>query len=175
MQANVLNAFRKAAIGLIAVLAAACQLPGLDRVGSPEEATDRAQRQSRAGDFAAAARTYESAARAAPAAEANTLWLAAAGEWISGGDLAAAQNAISMLAPPVSTAEAHEKLRLEAEMTLAGGDAARALAMLRDLPPDGNAAVLATRARIQFGAKRVAEAVRSLIERERKLTNARDP
>jgi outer membrane PBP1 activator LpoA protein len=59
-------------------------------------------------------------------------------------------------------------------MTLAGGDTARALAMLRDLPPDGNAAVLATRARIQFGAKRVAEAVRSLIERERLLTNARD-
>jgi hypothetical protein len=163
-----------AAIGLIAVLAAACQLPGLDRVGGAEDATNRAARQSRQGDYAAAARSYESAARAAPSAEANTLWLAAAGEWIAGGDLAAAQNAISMLAPPVSTAQAREKLRLDAEMALARGETERALAMLRDIPPDGNANVLATRARIQFGALRVAEAVRSLIERERLLTNARD-
>jgi outer membrane PBP1 activator LpoA protein len=174
MQANVPNALRKAAIGLIAVLAAACQLPGLDRVSGAEGATDRAARQSRQGDYAAAARTYESAARAAPPAEANALWLAAAGEWIAGGDFAAAQNAIGMLAPPVSAAEAREKLRLEAELALARGETERALAMLRDLPPDGNANMLATRARIQFAALRVAQAVNSLIERERLLTNAGD-
>jgi outer membrane PBP1 activator LpoA protein len=161
-----------AAIGVIAVLVAACQLPGLDRVSGAEDAADRAARQSRQGDYAAAARTYESAARAAPPAEANTLWLAAAGEWIASGDVAAAQNAISMLAPPVSAAEAREKLRLEAELALARGETERALAMLRDIPSDGNANTLATRARIQFAALRVAEAVNSLIERERLLTTA---
>ena len=42
----------------------------------------------------------------------NTLWLAAAGEWISGGDVAAAESAIGMLAPPVSATEMREKTRL---------------------------------------------------------------
>jgi hypothetical protein len=163
-----------AAIGLVAMVVAACQLPGLDRAGGADDAADRAVRQSRQGDHAAAAKSYESAARAALPADANPLWLAAAGEWIAGGDLAAAQNAISLLTPPVSAAETREKLRLETEMALARGETERALGMLRALPPDGNAKVLATRARVQFGSLRVAEAVRSLIEREQLLTNATD-
>jgi outer membrane PBP1 activator LpoA protein len=163
-----------AAIGLVAMVVAACQLPGLDRASGADDAADRAVRQSRQGDHAAAAKSYESAARAALPADANPLWLAAAGEWIAGGDLAAAQNAISLLTPPVSAAETREKLRLETEMALARGETERALGMLRALPPDGNAKVLATRARVQFGSLRVAEAVRSLIEREQLLTNATD-
>src|SRR5688500_362424 len=164
MQANVRIARRLVAIGLIAVLAA-CQIPGLDRVGSSEGATERATRQSRQGEHTAAARTYETAARAAPPVDQNSLWLAAAGEWILAGDSAAATHAIQMLAPPVTADETREKLRLETELALARGDTERALAMLREIPDDGTQGVLATRARVQFGSLRVAEAVKSLVER----------
>jgi len=174
MQANVRIACRLAAIGLIAALATACQIPGLDRVGSTEDLNERAVRQSRQGEHTAAARTYETAARAALPVDQNSLWLAAAGEWILAGDAAAAENAIRMLAPPVSAAETREKLRLETELALARGETDRAVAMLRDIPDDGTAGVLATRARVQFGSLRVVEAVQSLVERERLLANAED-
>jgi len=174
MQANVRIACRLATIGLIAALAAACQIPGLDRMGGSEAATERAARQSRQGDHAAAARTYESAARAALAADRNTLWLAAANEWVQAGEVAAAENSIRALTTPVSAEEMREKLRIETEMALARGDTDRAVAMLRDIPDDGTAGVLATRARVQFGSLRVAEAVQTLVERERLLGNADD-
>lgn len=174
MQANVRNACHLAAIGLVAALAAGCQMAGMDRGSGTDSATERATRQSRQGDHAAAARTYEAAARAAPPVDANTLWLAAAAEWIQGGDLAAAQNAFRLLTPPVSAAEMREKTRLEAEMALARGETERAEAMLRSISADGDAAVLATRARVQFSSLRTVDAVNSLIEREKLLANAAD-
>ncbi len=174
MQANVRIARRLPPIGQIAALAAASPNPGLDRLGSPEGATERAARQSRQGEHTAAAKTYETAARAAPPVDQNSLWLAAAGEWILAGDTTAATNAIKMLAPPVSAEETREKLRLETELALARGDTERAVAMLRDIPDDGTQGVLATRARVQFGSLRVAEAVQSLVQRERLLGNAED-
>ena len=113
MQAKVRLARNLLAACLIAALAAACQMSGLQAVSGPEAAAERAQRQSRQGDHAAAARNYETAARSAAEPDRNTYWLAAAAQWIAGGDLDAAETAIAMLAPPISAAETRERLRLD--------------------------------------------------------------
>lgn len=174
MQANIRLARNLVAACLIAALAAACQIPGLQQAGSAQAAAERAARQSRQGDHGAAARNYENAARSAAAADRNAYWLAAANEWIAAGDLGAAETAIAMLAPPISAADTREQLRLAAEMALARGDTKRAAALLRDIPDGDNAAVLATRARVQFGNLQVPAAVASLIARDRLLANAED-
>jgi len=168
MQANVSVVSKLIAIAVVGSLCAACQVPGLDRPGG--SGAERATRQSRQGEHSAAAQSYESTARNAPATDRNGLWLAAATEWLAAGDAAAAAASIGMLAPPVSTADAHEKVRIEAEIALARGDLQRALALLREIPDSGDAAALATRAGIQFTAGRVADAVTSLIARDRLLT-----
>ncbi len=173
MQVNVRIARNLTVACLVAALAAACQMAGMDRRG-PETAGERAERQSRQGDHASAARTYESAARTAPEAERNALWLSAAREWLSGKDIAAAEVAIGMLAPPISAPDTRERLRLDVEMALARGDTARANALLREIPDSGDAAALATRAKVQFGNLRIADAVGTLISRESLLTSDRD-
>ncbi|MBX3704273.1 MAG: penicillin-binding protein activator [Steroidobacteraceae bacterium] len=172
MQANFRPALRLAAACLAAALASACQIPGLERVGGAEGAAERAQRQSRQGEHAAAARSYEQAARIAADTARNRLWLAAAGEWIAAADIASAEVAIGMLEPPVSDADTRERLRLDVELALARGDRARAAALLRGLPETGDAAALATRARVHFGELRVADAVTTLMAREALLTDA---
>lgn len=169
MQANV-RAMRLAAACLAGLLAAACQLTGLERAG-PEGAAQRAERQSRQGEHAAAARSYELAAKQAVETERNRLWLAAAAEWIAAADVPSAEVAIGMLAPPISEADTRERLRLDVEIALARGDRARAATLLRGLPESGDAAALATRARVHFGELRVADAVVTLVAREALLAD----
>jgi len=169
MQANV-RAMRLAAACLAGLLAGACQIAGLDRAG-PEGAAQRAERQSRQGEHAAAARSYELAAKGAVEAERNRLWLAAAEQWIAAADVASAEVAIGMLAPPISEADTRERLRLDVEIALARGDRARAASLLRGLPETGDAAALATRARVHFGELRVADAVVTLVAREALLAD----
>jgi outer membrane PBP1 activator LpoA protein len=101
MQAKVRLARNLVVACLLAALAAACQIPGLQAESGPEAAAERALRQSREGDHAAAARSYESAARQALEADRNAYWLAAAGSWVRGGDLAAAETALAQLTPPI--------------------------------------------------------------------------
>ncbi len=172
MQAK-LRIARNAAAALAAALVTACQLAGLPSLGGPDAAVERAERQSRQGDHAAAARSYESAARGAAAGASNALWLAAAGEWLAGADVAAAEAAIANLVPPLTAEDLHEQRRLDAEIALARGDAARAAEIMRGVSGD-DAATLATRARVQFGNLRVADAVATLIARGRLLPNAAD-
>ncbi len=172
MQVNVSVLRSLVAAFALGWLSSACQIPGLDRLGGSEAGSERAGRQSRQGDHAAAARSYEAATRTAPAAERNALWLSAAAEWLAAGDSAAAENAIGTLMPPVSTAEARERVRIEAEIALMRGETQRALTLLREIPDSGDAAALATRARIQFNTGRVPDAVASLIARDRLLTDA---
>ena len=66
-----------------------------------------------------------------------------------------------------------EKLRIDAEVALARGDTARAAEILRGISGDDQA-TLATRARVQFGNLRVADAVSSLIARDKLLANDAD-
>lgn len=174
MQAKVRLAGNLLAACLLAALTAACQIPGLQAESGPAGVAERAQRQSRQGDHAAAARSYEAAARSAAEPDRNTYWLAAAAHWIAGGDLNAAETAIAMLAPPISAAETRERLRLDVELALARGDSKRAAALLRDIPEGEDAAVLATRARVQFGSLQVPAAVTTLMSRDRLLNNAAD-
>jgi len=173
MQANV-PALRLAAVCLAASLAAACQMAGLDRMGGREGATERGQRLARQGEHAAAARSFEVAARDAAETDRNRLWLAAAAEWIAAADVGAAEVAIGMLAPPISEADTRERLRLDVEIALARGDRARAAALLRGLPETGDAAALATRARVHFGELRVADGVAALVAREALLPDPAD-
>lgn len=153
-------------------LASACQIPGLDRMGGRESGAERASRQSSQGDHAAAARSYEAAARTAAADGQNSLWLQAASEWATAGDAAAAETAIGMLVPPITTPQAQERVRIRAEIAVARGETQRAVALMREIPESGDASALATRARILFSANRVQEAVASLVARDHLLTNA---
>ena len=168
MQANVSATRNLLTACALAMLCAACQL-ALGGAGGPEATAERASRQARQGDHPAAARNYEAAARAGPALQANALWLSAAAEWLAAGDGAAAETATGMLEPPLSTADAHERSRIEAEIALLRGQTQRAVGLLREIPDSGDATALATRARIQFSAGRVPDAVASLIARDRLL------
>jgi outer membrane PBP1 activator LpoA protein len=170
MQAKLRSARNAVAIALVAVLVAGCQVAGMPGLGGAD-AAERAERLAREGDHAGSARNYEAAAKAAPAGGGNAHWLAAAGQWLQGGDVAAAENAAANVQAPLSPADAREQRRIDAEIALARGDTARAAEILRGLAGD-DAAVLATRARVQFGSLRVADAVTSLMARERLLTSA---
>ncbi|HEY7753190.1 MAG TPA: penicillin-binding protein activator [Steroidobacteraceae bacterium] len=170
MQANV-PALRLAAACLAAALAAACQMAGLDRMGGREGAAERGVRLARQGEHAAAARSFELAARDAVETDRNRLWLAAAAEWIAAADVGAAEVAIGMLAPPISEADTRERLRLDVEIALARGDRARAASLLRGLPEAGDASALATRARVHFGELRIADGVAALVAREALLSD----
>jgi outer membrane PBP1 activator LpoA protein len=171
MQANIRLARNLVAASVLAALAA-CQIAGLEQPGDAEAAADRAARYSRQGDHAGAARNYEAAARSAAPADRNAYWLAASGAWIAAGEATASEAALANLAPPITAADAQERQRLQAELALARGDAQRAAALLRDLPDGNNPALLATRARVQFGTLNVADAVASLMARARLLTGA---
>ncbi len=169
MQANIRCAWKPAAACLLAALVAGCSMAGLQSTSGPAAAADRAARQSRQGDHAAAAQNYESAARQAEDTGRNGYWLAAGREWLQAGDPAKAESALAQLTPPVSAADTREHLRLDSEIALARGDVQRAAALLRDIPDGGDTAVLATRARVQFGSLQVADAVATLIARGRLL------
>ena len=80
------------------------------------------------------------------------------GEWLQGARVDAADAAIANLVPPLAAADIRERRRLDAEVALARGDTARAAEILRGITGD-DAATLATRARVQFGSLRVADAV----------------
>lgn len=172
MQAKVRLARNLLTACLLAALTSACQIPGLQAGSGPAAAAERAQRQSRQGDHAAAARSYESAARQALEADSNAYWLAAASEWVRGGDLGAAEAALALLTPPISAADTREHMRIDTEIALARGDTKRAAALLRDIPGGDDAAVLATRARVQFGSLQVPAAVATLLARDRLLGSA---
>jgi len=173
MQAKRGIARNAVAAALAATLVAACQMTGMPPLGGTDAAVERAGRQSRQGDHAAAARSYEAAARSAAAGSGNALWLAAAREWLQGADVAAAEAAMANLSAPLSAADTREQRRLDAEIALARGDTARAAEILRGIAGDDQA-TLATRARVQFGNLRIADAVSSLIARDRLLANAAD-
>src|SRR5262245_21842991 len=172
MQAKRAIARNAAVIALVAAFACACAT-GLPLLGGADAAAERAARLAQQGDHAGAARGYEAAAKAAAAGTANPFWLAAASEWIAGADVAGAEAALANVAPPLSPADAREERRLDAEVALARGDTARAAEILKGIQGD-DAATLATRARVQFQGLRVADAVSSLVARERLLTSAAD-
>jgi outer membrane PBP1 activator LpoA protein len=174
MQANHPPALRLAAACLAGALAAACQVPGLERAGGPEGSAQRAERLARQGEHAAAAQSFERAAKMAPEANRNRLWLRAAAEWIAAADAGSAEVAAGMLAPPISEADTRERLRLDVEIALARGDRARAAALLRGLPETGDEAALATRARVHFGELRIADGVVALMAREALLARPED-
>ena len=172
MQAN-LRLARMAAVAVLAGSLAACQMAGIPSPGGADAAAERAARLSREGDHAGAAQRYEAAARAAAPDAVNAYWLAAAREWLFDAKVDAAAAAMANLAPPLSAADSREQRRLEAEVALARGDTARAAEILRGITGD-DAASLATRARVQFVSLRVADAVTSLVARDKLLTSAAD-
>jgi uncharacterized protein len=172
MQAN-LRIAGTASAALLAAMLAACQLMGPPESAGSEAAAERALRLAHQGDHAAAARAYEAAARSAAPDAVNPLWLAAAGEWVLAAEPDAAEVAAANLLQPLAAADAREQRRLDAEIALARGDTARATEILRGLSGD-DAATLATRARVQFAALRVADAVSNLMARDRLLTSTAD-
>ncbi|MBM4218437.1 MAG: hypothetical protein FJ171_02135 [Gammaproteobacteria bacterium] len=171
MQAKLRNVRNALAALLVATLAAGCQATHLTGPGG--DPAERAARLAREGDHAGAAKSYEAAAQAAAAGTGNALWLAAANEWLQARDAGAAENALAGLTRPLAAADAREQRRLDAEVALARGDTARAAGLLKALDGD-DATMLATRARVQFGSLQVADAVSTLMARERLLTAPAD-
>ena len=161
-----------AAAALLATVAA-CQMTGLPASGSSDAAAQRAARLAREGDHAGAARSYEAAARSAAPDAVNTLWLAASREWLAGNEVGAAEASLANLAQPLTAAESREQQRIDAEIALARGDTARAATIVGGITGD-DAATLATRARVQFARLQVADAVTSLVARDKLLTSAAD-
>jgi hypothetical protein len=168
MQAKLRIARNAFAAALAVTLLAACQVASLPGLGA--DMAERAARLAREGDHAGAAQAYETAAKGAAPGGANSLWLAAANEWLLGRDLGAAENALANVAPPLAAADSREQRRLDAEIALARGDTARAAEILKGLDGD-DAATLETRARVQFGSLRVADGVTSLMARDKLLTS----
>lgn len=162
-----------AAAAVLAALVAACSLTGPRGEGNPAADAERALQLARQGDHPAAARAYEAAARGAVPDAANPLWLAAAGEWALAAEPDAAEAALANLAEPLAPGDARERKRLDAEVALARGDTARAAGILGGIEGE-DAATLATRARIAFASLHVADAVSSLMARDRLLTSAAD-
>jgi len=171
MQAPLRTARNAFAAALVAVLAAACQVTGMPGLGG--DPAERAARLAREGDHAGAAENYEAAAKAVTEGTGNSYWLSAAGEWLQARKVDSAENALANLTPPLAAADAREQRRLDAEVALARGDTARAAAILKELAGD-DAATLATRARIQFGSLQVADAVSTLMARDKLLTAPAD-
>jgi outer membrane PBP1 activator LpoA protein len=172
MQASHHNLRTLVAVGLLAGLAAGCQLTGAERPVPAALAVERAESAAMQGEHAAAARHYEVAVRSAGPGERNRLWLAAAGQWLLARDLIATDAALAELAGELSGPERVERTRLAAELALARGSGAPPVALLEQLPEGADAATQATRARILFRAGRVAEAIRALIARERLVTGS---
>jgi outer membrane PBP1 activator LpoA protein len=172
MQANRSFA-RMATVAALAALVGACQTGGLAGLGGSDAQAERASRLAQQGEHAEAARAYEAAAKGAAPDAVNALWLAAAREWLAARDIGAAEAAVANLAPPLADADAREQQRVDAEIALARGDTARAAAILRGISGD-DAATLATRARVEFASLQVADAVESLVARDKLLTSAAD-
>jgi outer membrane PBP1 activator LpoA protein len=159
------------AAAALAALLGACQTGGLAGLGGSDAQAERAARLAQQGDHAGAARAYEAAAKGAAPDAVNALWLAAAREWLAAREVGAAEAAAAHLAPPMADADAREQRRIDAEIALARGDTARAAAILRGISGD-DAATLATRARVEFASLEVADAVATLVARDRLLTGA---
>jgi len=167
---------RLAAALLLAAAMAACQpAPGVRQDTSAGALESRAAQLAERGDHVAAAQAWEQAAvQAAAGPRANGYRLAAAREWIAAGKAAEAGAAIGRLVEPVTPAEARERTRLQAEMAVSAGQPQRALSLL-DVPGTSqDAAALATRARALFAMGRPADAVTTLVARERLLARQDD-
>ena len=166
---------RLAAAVLVCAALAACQpSTGVRQDVSSGTLESRAAQLSQRGDHAAAARMFEEAAAQAAATRSNAYLLAAAREWVTAGNTAQAGAALGRITEPVAPAEALERTRLQAEMAIVAGQPQRALSLLDAPDAARDPAALATRARALFALGRPADAVTTLVSRERLLARQED-
>lgn len=135
-----------------------------------------AERLVREGKAREAAQMFERLALQALAAERAQHHLRAAEQWLAAGARQEAERVLALITGALTDEQTVSRGLLDAEVALAGGDSARALQALRRLPPPGSPA-LATRtlglqARAHFVAGNALEGVKTLLARERWLTDS---
>jgi outer membrane PBP1 activator LpoA protein len=166
---------RIVAVLVLAAALVACQPPStVKRDASTAALESRAAQLAGRGDHAAAARAWEDAAAQRGPAAANGYLLAAAREWLAAGNLVAAQDAIARLVEPLAAADDVERTRLRAELAIAAGQPQRAIELLATPAMTQEPATLGTRARALFALGRPADAVTTLVARERLLARQDD-
>ncbi len=143
-----------------------------------ERAPDVAAAEKLVGEGKAreAAQLFERIARQAAAAERAQYQLRAAEQWLAAGARQEAERVLALVTGALTDQQAISRALLDAELALAVGDSARALKTLRGLPPPSSPA-LATRAldvqaRAQFASGNALEGVKSLLARERWLSDS---
>ncbi len=164
----------------LALLLAGCAglppatFPGTTQVATPPAAEAAARR----GDHAQAAGLYETLAAAATPAEAATLRLQAASEWLLAGRSGDAGRLVSTLGANAGALNAEQSVWrriLDADVTLANGQAQQAWTRISGLaePTGANAPrYLDARMRIAMAAARPVDSVRAEIAAEQLVTDA---
>ncbi len=160
------------------LLLAACATPAPQ--DSPQIAENRqltlAERQTREGDHAAAAHTYEQLAAQSSGELRDRFLLRAAQARLQANDAPAARKLLGSVTSALPHADQVLKTQVAAELALQANRPEEALAELNRLrqPPPREAAeqLLALRARALFAAGRPAAAVSVALERERALASA---
>lgn len=168
---------------LLAVWLAACttlppaSFPGAAAPGAAVTAQG-AEAAARRGDHAQAAQTYESLARSASGADAVTLRLQAAGEWLAGGRAGEASRLVASLgtsATALTPEQSTWRRILDADLALAAGQAQQAwekIAALAEPAAGANVSrYLDARMRIAMAAARPVDSVRAEVAAERQLTD----
>ncbi|HEY1284094.1 MAG TPA: penicillin-binding protein activator [Steroidobacteraceae bacterium] len=155
------------------VLLAGC--PSLGPRGEPPPSVDRARSLDRSGDYAGAARIYESLAMQNTGTEQNAYWLLAARAWLQARRADEAQRVLASIAPPLSPDQTFERQMLDVDLALARNQAndawQRISAIQQPTAPAAASRYLDLRARAAFAASRPVDGVRAAVARERYIVN----
>ncbi len=138
----------------------------------------QAEQLARDGEYAEAARLYETMAGSAPKELRDRLLLRAAKEYLLAGNTDKVKETLARVSASLPTQDAADRSLIAAELALQSRNPAKALEELQKipqpLPRESAPSVLAVRARAQFALNRPAAGVTTALERERLLTNPQD-
>lgn len=161
-----------------AVVAAVLTLtacPSLGPRGEAPPSVDRARTLDRSGDYAGAARVYESLAAQNTGTQQNEYLLLAARQYLRARQPDNAARVLASIVPPLAPEQAFERQMLGVELALARNQPAEAWQQISTIqqPASGPAAIryLALRQRVAFATNRAEDGVRSAIARQRLITN----
>ena len=139
---------------------------------------DRARSLDRSGDYAGAARVYESLAAQNSGTEQNALLLQAAAEHLRARKPDDAERVLNSIKPPLTPEQNFERQMLGAELALARNQGQDAWRQISAVPqPGGGPGVvryLTLRQQAAFATGRAADGVRAEMARERLLLNPAD-
>lgn len=163
---------RIAAVATAAFLLAGC--PALGPRGEPPPTIDRAERLSRQGNHAEAARVYEDLAAQNVGANRTRLLLLAARSYLAARDPGGAARMLADIGPDLTPDQAFERQMLSVELALISGQPQQAWQTLETIqePADASAAIryLRLKRQVALASGRALQAVVAQTALERRLT-----